>query len=90
VGRDNILSVDGIHVEPNNPFATLRFDPKPFLSYVIIVIIKVPGTPWTTAMKRTANSFKGLFLLQTKGCCRGDGIIRREGLQGVSVLFKFW
>jgi hypothetical protein len=28
--RDNILSVDGIHIETHNRFVTLRFAPKPF------------------------------------------------------------
>jgi hypothetical protein len=68
VGRDTILSVDGIHTERHNPFATLLLTLTHFIFDVIIAIIKVLGTSWTeyTNLKGPADSFKGVVVPLTQ------------------------
>ena len=92
VERSNILSADGIHIDPNNPFATLRFAPKPFLFLRNNSHHKGSRNFLDHRIERTCRFFqKFVFLLLHPSVWgAGDGGTRREKLQRVSVLFNYW
>jgi hypothetical protein len=80
VGRDTIFSVDGIHAEPHNPFATLHLTPASFIFGVITAIKKDLATSWNRIYRpdRTCR-------LLRRGCCSFEP---KDGVEDEAIKSK--